>query len=72
MEMAGTVRSLPPSPHRRGPKPRLDGEPAKHRIGVRLTPSQRLAIEKFAALTGGNITDIIRDAVTTYIEDCSE
>lgn len=53
-------------------RPSLFGDPATDVIRVRVTPEQRVALERVAEQNHTNIAGVIRDAVNTFVADYGE
>lgn len=57
---------------RRGRPPRIEGERATERIWAWVTPSERRALEAFAAESGQEVAVIFREAVNDFVADSCE
>lgn len=56
---------------KRGRKPKF-GEAADVQLRVQVTPSQRLRLQAAAKLNLTTVSDLVRDAVDSYILDFSD
>lgn len=56
---------------RRG-RPAIHDEPATSLITMRVTPAQRLELQRVAEENGGSVSGIIRESVNEYVADYRE
>ena len=53
-------------------RPRLADEPATVHVKVRMTPTQRLELERIAADNHMRMTTFMREAINEAVSDCRE